>query len=255
VVGINAFRVSDDLEVDVLRVDNSAVRRAQLAKLERLRAERDSDAVAAALAALTAGAAGTDNLLVLSIAAARAGATVGEISAAIEKVFGRHVADVRVVSGVYRSEVGAESDAVQRVRAATDAFAVRTGRRPRVLIAKMGQDGHDRGQKVVATAFADLGFDVDIGPLFQTPAEVARQAVEADVHVVGASSLAAGHLTLVPELKAELEALGRSDILIVVGGVVPPADVPLLLEMGAAAVYPPGTVIADTALDLLAKLD
>ncbi len=254
VVGINTFRLGDEPDVDVLRVDNSAVRRAQIEKLTRLRADRDAGLVARSLDALTAGAAGTENLLALSVIAARAGATVGEISAAMEKVFGRHVADVRVVSGVYRSEVGADSEAVHDVRAATDAFAQRRGRRPRVLIAKMGQDGHDRGQKVVATAFADLGFDVDIGPLFQTPAEVARQAVEADVHVVGASSLAAGHLALVPELRAELEALGRGDILIVVGGVVPPADVPTLIEMGAAAVYPPGTVIADTALDLLAKL-
>ncbi|HRE01667.1 MAG TPA: cobalamin-dependent protein, partial [Ilumatobacteraceae bacterium] len=194
-----------------------------------------------------------ENLLALSIHAARARASVGEISAALEKVFGRHTAAIRTISGVYRSEIG-ESPSVTAARAAVDAFAEADGRRPRILIAKMGQDGHDRGQKVIATAFADLGFDVDVGPLFQTPAEVARQAVEADVHAVGVSSLAAGHLTLVPQLRDELAAAGRPDILIVVGGVIPEQDFDELRAAGAAAIFPPGTVIADSAIELLDKL-
>ncbi len=185
--------------------------------------------------------------------AARAKATVGEISDALEKVYGRHAGQIRTISGVYREEAGASS-AVERTRALVEEFEREDGRRPRILVAKMGQDGHDRGQKVIATAFADLGFDVDVGPLFQTPAEVARQAVEADVHIVGVSSLAAGHLTLVPALREELAEQGRDDIMIVVGGVIPPQDVPTLLEMGAAAVFPPGTVIPDAAHDLLRTL-
>jgi methylmalonyl-CoA mutase len=194
------------------------------------------------------------NLLKLAVDAARARASVGEISDALEKVYGRHTASIRTISGVYRAEVG-ESPAALRTRAAVDGFAEKYGRRPRMLVAKMGQDGHDRGQKVIATAFADLGFDVDVGPLFQTPGEVARQAVEADVHVVGVSSLAAGHLTLVPELRQELASLDREDIMIVVGGVVPPQDFEELLASGATAIFPPGTVIADAALDLVKKLD
>ena len=189
----------------------------------------------------------------LSIDAARARATVGEMSAALEEVFGRHTAAIRTITGVYRSEVG-ESPNVAKVRALTDEFAASHGRRPRILVAKVGQDGHDRGQKVIASAFADLGFDVDVGPLFQTPEEVARQAVEADVHIVGVSSLAAGHLTLVPQLKAALDELGRSDILIVVGGVVPPQDHDALQQAGATAIFPPGTVIADAAAELLDEL-
>ncbi len=187
------------------------------------------------------------------MAAARAKATVGEISDALEKVYGRHAGQIRTIAGVYRNEAG-ESPSVERTRALVDAFDESEGRRPRILVAKMGQDGHDRGQKVIATAFADLGFDVDVGPLFSTPAEVARQAVEADVHIVGVSSLAAGHLTLVPELRAELAALGREDITIVVGGVIPPADHAALHEAGAAAVFGPGTVIAEAAVDLLGTL-
>ena len=260
VVGVNLFRpdVADDIEVP--SVDNTAVRRQQIAKLERLRAERDDAACQAALDALTdaaaASVAGTrvagldQNLLKLSIDAARAQASVGEISDALEKVFGRHTAAIRTISGVYRSEVG-ESPNVAHARRVVEAFAEHEGRRPRILVAKMGQDGHDRGQKVIATAFADLGFDVDVGPLFQTPEEVARQAVETDVHVVGVSSLAAGHLTLVPELRAALAALGRPDILIVVGGVIPPQDFDALRAAGAAAIFPPGTVIADAAVELL----
>jgi methylmalonyl-CoA mutase len=262
VVGVNTFAVGSDEQIDVLRVDNSRVRAEQLAKLRRLRAERDQRAVDAGLTALTEAAAavadGTPrgpeaNLLALSVAAARAKATVGEISDALEKVFGRHAGRIRIISGVYAHEAGA-SPAVARAREAVAEFAAAEGRQPRILVAKMGQDGHDRGQKVIASAFADLGFDVDVGPLFSTPAEVARQAAEADVHVVGVSSLAAGHLTLVPELRGELERLDRPDIMVVVGGVIPPADVPTLHEMGAAAVFGPGTVIAEAACDLVTAL-
>ena len=221
-----------------------------------MRAERDQGRVDAALAALTQAAeTGEGNVLALSVDAARAMATVGEITQAMEKVWGRHVATIRTVSGVYSAEVGSTTENVNEVRRMVEAFAENEGRRPRILIAKMGQDGHDRGQKVIATAFADLGFDVDIGPLFQTPAEAARQAVENDVHIVGASSLAAGHLTLVPELRGALAAEGREDIMIVVGGVVPPQDYDELYEAGAAAIFPPGTVIAEAAQDLLRKLN
>jgi methylmalonyl-CoA mutase len=256
VVGVNKYRLAAEKPVDVLKVDNAAVRAGQIAKLERLRAERDVGQVSSALEALTRCAdSGVGNLLELAVDAARAKATVGEISEALERVYGRHQAQIRVVSGVYSEEIGGTTDAIRRARQRVDAFAEEEGRRPRLLVAKMGQDGHDRGQKVIATGFADLGFDVDIGPLFQTPAEVARLAVEADVHVVGVSSLAAGHLTLVPELKAELEARGRGDILIVVGGVVPPQDYDALYASGAKAIFPPGTVIADAALLLLDALE
>ncbi|MBM3683598.1 MAG: methylmalonyl-CoA mutase [Actinobacteria bacterium] len=255
VVGVNRYRRDQEPPVDVLKVDNAAVRTGQLAKLDRLRAERDPAAVEDALRALTNAAdRGEGNLLELSVAAARAKATVGEISEAMEKVFGRHTAQIRSIQGVYSSEVGVENPTVARARELVAAFEDAEGRRPRLLVAKMGQDGHDRGQKVIATGFADLGFDVDIGPLFQTPTEVARQAVEADVHVVGVSSLAAGHLTLVPALRAALHAEGRDDILVVVGGVVPPQDYEALLAAGAAAIYPPGTVIAEAAVDLLGTL-
>jgi len=253
VIGVNRYRVADDVPVEVLKVDNTAVRAAQIEKLRRLRAERDEEAVTAALDALTRGAAGDANLLELAIEAARAKATVGEISAALEKVFGRHESPIRTITGVYREEAG-EAESIRRAREACAAFERAEGRRPRILVAKMGQDGHDRGQKVIATAFADLGFDVDVGPLFQTPEEVARQAVEADVHVVGVSTLAAGHLTLVPALRDALAEAGRDDIMIVVGGVIPPADYDALRAAGAAAIFPPGTVIADAALDLLAEL-
>ena len=264
VVGVNTYRPEVDEPVEVLKVDNSAVRAEQLAKLERLRAERDPQAVRHALDALSAAAqAATDgtrgpgleqNLLELCVRAARAQATVGEMSDAMEAAFGRHTAAIRTISGVYRQEMGV-SQAADRVRERCAAFEQAHGRRPRMLVAKMGQDGHDRGQKVIATAFADLGFDIDVGPLFQTPAEAALQAVEADVHVVGASSLAAGHLTLVPQLRAELAALGRDDIMVVVGGVIPPDDVQPLLDAGASAVFPPGTVIAEAALELLDDLE
>lgn len=254
VVGVNRYKpeVADD--IPVLKVDNSAVREQQLEKLARLKAERNPAEVEAALTALTEGARGTGNLLALAVDAARAKATVGEISLALEKVFGRHKAEIRTISGVYLREAAANPQTAA-AKAMVEAFEQADGRRPRILVAKMGQDGHDRGQKVIATAFADLGFDVDIGPLFQTPAEAARQAVENDVHVVGASSLAAGHLTLVPELKGELAKLGRPDIMVVVGGVIPGQDFQALRDAGAAAIFPPGTVIAEAAIDLLDKLN
>jgi len=255
IVGVNKFRVANEAQIDILKVDNAKVREQQLAKLARLKGERDAAEVSAALNALTEGAKSGANLLDLAVKAARAKATVGEISDALEVVFGRHRAEIRAVSGVYRSEASAMASALGKVQGLVEDFERNDGRRPRILIAKIGQDGHDRGQKVIATAFADLGFDVDIGPLFSTPEEVARQAVENDVHIVGVSSLAAGHLTLVPELRAALEAEGRGDIMIVVGGVIPPADYPALFEAGAKAVFGPGTNIAEAAADLLVKLN
>jgi methylmalonyl-CoA mutase len=262
VIGVNTHVVEQDEDIEVLKVDNAGVRREQLEKLRRLRAERDDREVDAALSALTSaagliteGSPRTDeqNLLALSVAAARAKATVGEISDALEKVFSRHAGQIRIISGVYAREAG-QNPVIERARELVEEFAAAEGRQPRILVAKVGQDGHDRGQKVIASAFADLGFDVDVGPLFSTPAEVARQAVEADVHVVGVSSLAAGHLTLVPELRAELANLDREDIMIVVGGVIPPADHAALRDAGAAAVFGPGTVIAEAAVDLLGTL-
>jgi methylmalonyl-CoA mutase len=256
VIGVNKHRPQDERPLDVLRVDNSTVRRLQLDKLGRLKRERDGKDVEAKLAALTrSAAAGDGNLLALGIDAARAKATVGEISLALEKVFGRHRAETRTISGVYKQEVGAMSDTVARVQKLVAAFEADEGRRPRILVAKIGQDGHDRGQKVIASAFADLGFDVDIGPLFATPAEAARQAIENDVHIVGVSSLAAAHLTLVPELKAELDKQGRSDIMIVVGGVVPAQDYEAVRKAGAEAIFPPGTVIAEAAEELVRSLN
>lgn len=260
VIGVNTFRLPAEDPLEVLKVDNDEVYRQQVAKLERLRAERDQADVDAALEALTRSAdSGDGNLLDLAVGAARVKATVGEISDALEKVYGRHQAVIRTISGVYRDEAslandGAGDSLVAQVREATDEFAEAEGRRPRILVAKMGQDGHDRGQKVVVSAFADMGFDVDVGPLFSTPEEVAQQAIDADVHIVGVSSLAAGHLTLLPALKKALAEQGRDDIMVVIGGVIPPDDVPTLKEMGAASVFLPGTVIAESALDLLAKL-
>ena len=255
VVGVNRYRPEDEQPIEILKVDNSTVRARQIEKLKRLRAERDPKAVGSALDALTNAAdTGKGNLLELAINAARAKATVGEISGALEKVFGRHRAETRTITGVYKREAGAMSDAVQRVQRLAEAFEAEEGRRPRILVAKVGQDGHDRGQKVIASAFADLGWDVDIGPLFSTPAEAARQAVENDVHVVGVSSLAAAHLTLVPELKRALEKEGRGDIMIAVGGVVPPQDYDELRAAGAEAIFPPGTVIAEACEELLRKL-
>jgi methylmalonyl-CoA mutase len=255
VIGVNKYPPEEDTPIEVLKIDNSAVRTAQIEKLNRLKAERDPAALREALEALTRAAdRGNGNLLALAVDAARAKATVGEISAALEKVYGRHVAEIKAITGVYRREVGM-SGAVERVRKAVEAFEVAEGRRPRLLVAKIGQDGHDRGQKVIASAFADLGFDVDIGPLFATPAEAARQAVENDVHILGVSSLAAAHLTLVPELKAELKKQGRDDIMIVVGGVVPPQDYDALTKAGCEAIFPPGTVIAEAAEKLLKTLN
>ena len=253
VIGVNRYRPETESVVNVLKVDNAEVRASQIAQLEELKATRDQKQCQIALDELTNAAEKNQNLLDASVKAARARATVGEISDALEKIFGRHRAEVRTISGVFSSEVG-DNEAVQTVRESADKFEIDSGRRPRILVAKIGQDGHDRGQKVIATAFADLGFDVDIGPLFATPSETAMQAVENDVHVVGVSSLAAGHLTLVPQLKEELESLGRGDIAIVVGGVIPPDDFDALENAGVAAVFPSGTVIAEAALELLEKL-
>ena len=260
IVGVNKFKPTDEPGLELLKVDNEKVRGQQLAKLGRLRSERDEAEVAARLDALAAAARGTANLLAAAVDAARAKATVGEITTALERIWGRHSAEIRSISGVYRAETsraeaGGMSKTLARVQALVEQFAVDDGRRPRILIAKMGQDGHDRGQKVIATAFADLGFDVDIGPLFATPEEAARQAVENDVHIVGVSSLAAGHLTLVPDLKAALDRAGRGDIMIVVGGVIPPSDYDALFAAGAKAVFGPGTNIPAAAADLVEKLN
>ena len=256
IVGVNKFKPEGERPLDILKVDNAGVRTLQIDKLKRLKGERNEADVRAALDSLSACAGtGEGNLLDLAVRAARAKATVGEISDALEKVWGRHRAEIKAISGVYKREVGSMSDAVEQVRRLVEAFEHDEGRRPRILVAKMGQDGHDRGQKVIASAFADLGFDVDIGPLFATPGEAARQAIENDVHIVGVSSLAAGHLTLVPELKAELHTFGRDDIMIVVGGVIPPQDFEALAKAGASAIFPPGTVIADAAIKLLHELN
>ena len=265
IIGVNKFsqretsgapRAEVDEEIEILKIDNTAVREAQLARLETLRRERDPRAVDDKLRALTRSAENGDgNLLELAVDAARAKATVGEISNALVEVWGRHQATLQTLSGVYSAEMGNAMDKVENVRATVERFAEREGRRPRILVAKMGQDGHDRGQKVIATAFVDLGFDVDVGPLFQTPEETALQAVENDVHVIGASSMTAGHLTLVPELRQALESHARGDVMIVVGGVVPPQDHDALYEAGAAAIFGPGTVITEAAAELLAELE
>ncbi|MBK9180823.1 MAG: methylmalonyl-CoA mutase [Acidimicrobiales bacterium] len=253
IVGVNKYRLDDEPPVDVLFVDNTRVREQQLARLASVKASRDDEAVHAALDAVRAGAAGDGNLLELAIEATRRRATVGEISAAMEDVFGRYRATIRTISGVYGSAYAGD-EGFADIRGRVDEFAAAEGRRPRMLVAKMGQDGHDRGAKVIATAFADLGFDVDVGPLFQTPEEVARDAVENDVHVVGVSSQAAGHRTLVPQLIGALRGLGAGDVLVVVGGVIPPSDYDFLESAGVSAVFGPGTNIPDAAgriLDLL----
>ncbi len=255
IVGVNKLLTTEDLKINLLKVDNNSVREQQIAKLKRLRGERNEAEAQAALQALTNGAAGNANLLDLCVKAARAKASVGEMSEAMEKVFTRHRAEVRAISGVYRSEAGAMNDDVGSVIQMAAAFEKLDGRRPRILIAKMGQDGHDRGQKVIASAFADLGFDVDIGPLFATPDEAARQAVENDVHVIGVSTMTAGHLTLVPELKRALAKDGREDIMVVVGGVIPPHDYEELYAAGAEAIFGPGTNIPKAAADLINKLN
>ncbi|MDX8436081.1 methylmalonyl-CoA mutase [Mesorhizobium abyssinicae] len=252
-VGVNAHRPQTDIEVDVLKIDNAEVKARQLAKLQRLKGTRDVGAVESALAALTRAAESDENLLEFAIRAARANATVGEISLALEKVFGRHVASVQTISGVYRDALG-DNPAVDRLQDKIAAFEEKSGGKPRILVAKMGQDGHDRGQKVIATAFADLGFDVTVGPMFQTPEEIAKLAVQHDVDIIGASSLAAGHLTLIPELKEALKKLGHGDMLIVAGGVIPPQDYDAVLKAGAAEIFPPGTVIPEAADRLMDRL-
>lgn len=252
-VGVNAHRPETDIKVDVLKIDNAEVRARQLSKLQRLKGTRDVGAVESALSALSRAAESSENLLEFAIRAARANATVGEISLALEKVFGRHVASVQTISGVYRKALG-DNPVVDRLQDKIVAFEEKSGGKPRILVAKMGQDGHDRGQKVIATAFADLGFDVTVGPMFQTPEEIARLAVEHDVHIIGASSLAAGHLTLIPELKDALKKLGRDDILIVAGGVIPPQDYDAVRQAGATEIYPPGTVIPEAADRLMDRL-
>jgi methylmalonyl-CoA mutase len=255
IIGVNKYRAEHEAPIQLLKIDNAAVRQLQIEKLSRLKRERSTQAVEDALGALSRAAQGDGNLLELALAAARAKATVGEISFSLERVFGRHNAPIKAVAGVYKREIGAMSESVSRVQKLVREFETQEGRRPRILVAKIGQDGHDRGQKVIASAFADLGFDVDIGPLFATPQEAARQAVENDVHVLGISSLAAAHLTLVPQLKDALVKEGRGDIMIVVGGVVPPQDYPELERAGAEAIFPPGTVIAEAAGLLLSKLN
>jgi methylmalonyl-CoA mutase len=253
IVGVNKYRLAEEPEVEVRDVDNTAVREQQLARLSALKANRDEARCQAALQALEAGARGDGNLLALSIEATRARATVGEISDALERVFTRHRATIRSIAGVYGSAYEGDEE-FEAVRHAVDEFAAAAGRRPRILVAKLGQDGHDRGAKVIATAFADLGFDVDVGPLFQTPEEAARDAIENDVHVVGVSSQAAGHKTLVPELIAQLRKQGGDDILVVVGGVIPAPDYPELREAGVAAIFGPGTNIPAAAREIVGLL-
>ena len=255
VIGVNRHRPLTEQQIDVLKVDNSAVLAQQLDKLKRLRAERNDDEVKATLAALEQGARGNGNLLALAVDAARAKATVGEISLALENAFGRHKAKAEVISGVYRKEIGTLDEAFGRARDMVSAFKENDGRLPRILVAKMGQDGHDRGQKVIASAFSDLGFDVDVGDLFATPEEAAQEAIAKNVHVIGVSTLAAGHLTLVPALKAALDQAGRGDIMIVVGGVIPEQDFAALHQAGADAIFPPGTVVAEAAMDVLDRLN
>ncbi|TPN83125.1 methylmalonyl-CoA mutase [Mesorhizobium sp. CU2] len=252
-VGVNAHRPQADIEVDVLKIDNAEVKARQLAKLQRLKGTRDVAALEDALVALTRAAESGENLLEFAIRAARANATVGEISLALEKVFGRHTAAVQTISGVYREALG-DNPAVDRLKEKIEAFEKKSGGKPRILVAKMGQDGHDRGQKVIASAFADLGFDVTVGPMFQTPDEIAKLAVQHSVDIIGASSLAAGHLTLIPELKDALKKLGHGDMLIVAGGVIPPQDYDAVLQAGAAEIFPPGTVIPEAADRLMDRL-
>ncbi|MGP0060388.1 MAG: methylmalonyl-CoA mutase family protein, partial [Beijerinckiaceae bacterium] len=255
VVGVNCFKPEEERDIDVLKVDNAAVRARQIEKLAALKAERDNGGVARALDRLTEAAKGNANLLALAIEAARAKATVGEISLALEKVFGRHQAEMKVISGVYAREAGGDDrEAIAKVKRLVKAFVENDGRRPHILVAKVGQDGHDRGQKVIASGFADLGFDVELGPLFATPQEAARQAIDKNVHVIGISSLAAGHLQLVPQIRTALEQQGRPDIMIVVGGVIPPQDLQPLREAGAAAIFPPGTAVPDAAERVLDDL-
>lgn len=253
IIGVNIFHADDDQAFDILEVDNTAVRDSQIARIAQVKANRDETAVLAALDALRQAAAGQGNLLEAAIEAARVRATLGEISSAMEVEFGRYTAANKTLSGVFAKEM-TNNDAFAEARKMSDTFAEEEGRRPRIMIAKLGQDGHDRGAKVIATAFADLGFDVDVGPLFQTPAEAARQAAENDVHILGISSLAAGHKTLAPEVVAELKALGRDDILVIIGGVIPQQDYAFLYQSGVAAIFGPGSVIAEAAVKVLQLL-
>ena len=254
IVGINKYRLDHEDPIETLEIDNTAVRNAQIERLHKLRAERDNEAVQAALDALTRCAeTGEGNLLDLSIDAARKRASLGEISYALEKVYGRYKAKINLISNVYSSQTK-ESDAFKKAQEMTDRFAKLEGRRPRIMVAKMGQDGHDRGAKVVATGYADMGFDVDMGPLFQTPAEAAKQAVENDVHILGASSLAAGHKTLLPQVIEELKKLGRDDIMVVAGGVIPPQDYQYLFDAGVAAIFGPGTPVSTSAIKMMELL-
>jgi methylmalonyl-CoA mutase len=266
IVGVNKFELEEEEELYILEVDNQKVRQQQLERLNKIKASRDQLAVTNSLKALSNAAkkkmlappgetapsipGDKDNLLALAVNAARARATLGEISAALETAFGRHKAEIKSISGVYSKEIKKDANFL-KARKLADEFAEKEGRRPRIMIAKMGQDGHDRGAKVVATGYADLGFDVDIGPLFQTPAEAAKQAVENDVHILGVSSLAAGHKTLVPQLLAELKNYGREDIMVIVGGVVPKQDYPFLFNSGVVAVFGPGTKISEAAIQIL----
>ena len=254
IVGVNKYRLDEEEPIDILEVDNAAVRDAQVKRLEKLRTERDENQVQKTLAAITnAAETGNGNLLALSVEAARARATLGEISQALERVFGRHKAMAKSITGVYTTSFGEDAQ-IEKVRKQVEAFEKIEGRRPRILVAKIGQDGHDRGSKVIATAFADLGFDVDIGPLFQTPAETARQAVENDVHIIGMSSLAGGHKTLLPQLVEALKEYDRDDIMVIIGGVIPPQDYEFLYQNGASAIFGPGTVIPEAAEKILEQL-
>ncbi|WP_026606148.1 methylmalonyl-CoA mutase [Methylocapsa acidiphila] len=255
IIGVNAFKLDDEVPIDILKIDPAAVRAAQIAKLERLKATRNAESVTEKLAALTEGAKGAANLLALSIEAARVGATVGEMSLALEKVFGRHRAKTGLLRGVYAQEAGPDAPMIDRAKGLVAAFTENEGRLPRIHVAKIGQDGHDRGQQVVASALGDLGFAVEMGPLFATPEEVARQAVASNVHVVGVSSLAAGHLTLIPQLREALAREGGADIIIVVGGVIPPQDFAALEQAGAAAIFPPGAAIPDAAARIIELLN
>jgi methylmalonyl-CoA mutase len=256
IVGVNKYRLDKEAALDTLEVDNSVVREAQIARLGQLRGNRDNAQTSSALEAITQCAqSGQGNLLELSIAAARARASLGEISMAMEKVFGRYRAKINLISGVYSSTMGNKSERFGHACQMADEFAAKEGRRPRIMIAKMGQDGHDRGAKVVATGYADIGFDVDLGTLFQTPSEAAKQAIENDVHVVGVSSLAAGHKTLVPQIIEELRKFNRPDILVVVGGVIPAQDYDYLYQAGAAAIFGPGTVVSEAAIKIMEILN
>jgi len=251
IIGVNQFRLEKEDPLQILDVDNQKVREAQLVRLARIKAERNSEKVADCLSKLTQCAqTGDGNLLALAIKAARERATLGEISDALETSFGRYKAQIKSFSGVYSKEIK-KDPSFEKARQLADQFAELEGRRPRIMIAKMGQDGHDRGAKVVATGYADVGFDVDIGPLFQTPAEAAQQAIENDVHILGVSSLAAGHKTLVPQVISEMKKRGREDIMVIVGGVIPPQDYPFLFDAGALAVYGPGTKISQAAIEML----